>query len=252
MEEYFRSLGEKRCFGEPESRLSHERERESPAVDFPEKSLLIAVNKRVSKLAVAKEAPAAFANSKPAQGLRVQYANRNAIVAATTMPAMLPLSLSPSPSSSPSLSLALPLSERGFALGTGATGRCFINTPIVNCYHLIKSHFPRAFHDSADQEERLLRQSVIKTAALVSRLVCSLSVSLSLFFSLSLSFPLFLPPSLRSQLSSLSFLLHLYLPISPQMTIMKSLTSTSIDPPYGNVSPTAKSYEITLGMTRPK
>lgn len=59
-------------------------------------------------------------------------------------------------------------------------GRCFINTPIVNCYHLIKSHFPRAFHDSADQEERLLRRSVIKTAALVPRLVCPLSPSLSL------------------------------------------------------------------------
>lgn len=41
------------------------------------------------------------------------------------------------------------------AAGTGrATGRCFINTPIVNCYHLIKSHFPRAFHDSANQAER--------------------------------------------------------------------------------------------------
>lgn len=72
-------------------------------------------------------------------------------------------------------------------IGSGVAGRCFINTPIVNCYHLIKLHFPRAFHDSADQAERLLRQSVIKTAALVPLLVClSISLSLSLYFPLSL------------------------------------------------------------------
>jgi len=108
-------------------------------------------------------------------------------------------------------------------------GRCFINTPIVNCYHLIKSHFPRAFHDSADQEERLLRRSVIKTAALVPRLVCPLpvpsassfsSLLISLFFSL-----LPLPPP---------FSLFLY---QFRTMIMKSLTSTSIDPLNGNVYP---------------
>lgn len=106
-------------------------------------------------------------------------------------------------------------------------GRCFINTPIVNCYHLIKSHFPRAFHDSADQEERLLRRSVIKTAALVPRLVCSLSA----FPPLSLS----LCPSFSFSVS-VFFFLFLYL----FQTIMKSLTSTSIDPLDGNVYPSCE------------
>lgn len=128
---------------------------------------------------------------------------------------------------------SLSFSEMGLPrTGTGVTGRCFINTPIVNCYHLIKSHFPRAFHDSADQGEGLLRRSVIKTAALVPRLVCS-------FFRPPLSSSLFLSSSHSSSISS-------------RTTIMKSLTSTSIDPLDGNVYPAAKSYEITLRMTCPK
>lgn len=83
-------------------------------------------------------------------------------------------------------------------------GRCFINTPIVNCYHLIKSHFPRAFHDSADQQERLLRRSVIKTTALVPRLVRSLSASPGLS-----PLSLFLPFSFSPAPSSLSLSLSL-------------------------------------------
>lgn len=108
--------------------------------------------------------------------------------------------------------LAAPSSHRN----RSNAGRCFINTPIVNCYHLIKSHFPRAFHDFADQEERLLRRSVIKTAALVPRLVV---------------LSLFLPPPPPF----LSLFLYLF-----QTTIMKSLTSTSIDPLDGNIYPSCE------------
>jgi len=96
------------------------------------------VNRGESERLPRKRQPAA--DSKPgAPSLRVQYANRNAIVAAATMRAMLSLCLS--------LRRGLP---RAAARVTVVTGRCFINTPIVNCYHLIKSHFPRAYHDSAD------------------------------------------------------------------------------------------------------
>lgn len=94
------------------------------------------------------------------------------------------------------------------------------------------------------KRKRLLRRFVIKTAARVPRLVCSFSVSLSLpaFFLLRLSFCF-----LISLLSLSLFLLSL-----PEPTIIKSLTSTSIDPLDGNVYPATKSYEITLRMTRPK
>jgi len=177
----------------------------------------VIVNRGKRERAIAKGGAAAFANSKPAQDLppsfAPRFANRNAIVAAATMPAMLSLSF-----------YQRMLYRFLIARNQSNAGRCFINTPIVNCYHLIKSHFPRAFHDSADQEERLLRRSVIKTAALVVLPVPpapSFSFLLiSLFFSL-----LPLPPL---------FSLFLY---QFRTMIMKSLTSTSIDPLNGNVYP---------------
>lgn len=104
---------------------------------FAERSLLIA-SEQLSRKTFA------FANSKP--GVGFAFVTR---IGTQLLPCR----------NYASDAFSLFLSQRTGTL-VEERGRCFINTPIVNCYHLIKSHFPRAFHDSADQAERLLRQSV--------------------------------------------------------------------------------------------